>query len=386
MSDRIYLDNAATSWPKPDVVYEAVDRYQRELGCAVGRGATRCGEEVQRVALRCRQRIDRLLEVGNPNNIVFGLNGTDVLNMAIHGMVREGDHVVTTCWDHNSVLRPLHELASTGFIKLTILGGASDGTVDLVQANQVFQDKVDLFAISHASNVTGQLLPVNELAKLARGAGANILLDAAQSVGHLPISMKQLDVDVLACPGHKGLLGPLGTGVLAIKPGFEENIKSTRQGGTGTTSESLRQPESMPEKLESGNHNAPGIFGLDAACGWLLEVGVDKIHEREQALVNQLIAGMTGISKIQVHGRSENVEAVGVVSVSFQNAEPQVVSSLLDQHFGIETRAGLHCSPLAHQTLRTFEGGTVRFSVGPFTTAEQIDRTLEAVAQIATAM
>lgn len=380
---RIYLDHAATSFPKPEEVHVAVERYQRELGSAVGRSSTRVGAEVQRTVDSCRNRLARLFGVEAPSQVIFTLNGTDALNLALHGFLSAGDHVVCTCWEHNSVLRPLQALAEQRGVVTTVIGPAADGGIDLDQMQQALQQPTRLVCITHASNVTGIVQPVAQIAELAHQAGAKVLVDAAQTAGHLPLSMQSLGADLLACPGHKGLLGPLGTGLLMLSAEMGEQLHPVRQGGTGTTSESDQQPDQLPEKFESGNHNAPGIFGLDASVKWLESQSLTVLQQHEQQLTRAFLDGLRSLSGIDVILGNSALERVGVVSISRQRLEPQVLAHLLDEHFGIETRAGLHCAPRAHAALETLErGGTVRFSFGHNNTQDDVDATLEALGQI----
>jgi len=381
---RIYLDNSATSFPKPDAVYAAVDRWQREIGVAVGRGATRTGGEVQRVVDHCRLQAARFFGAQRPEQVLFTFNGTDSLNLAIQGILKPGDRAITTVWDHNSVLRPLRELQSRGIIQTEIIPDNTQGTIDLDALRKSLKTPTRLVVITHASNVTGVIQPVEDVVELAQAAGALVLLDAAQTAGHLPIDLQQLPVDLMACPGHKGLMGPLGTGLLILAPGREQHLQPVRFGGTGTTSESDRQPLALPERYESGNHNAPGLFGLAAALDWWLS---HSDRQAEQQRIAQLIAGLQQLPGLRLYHVEQSLRRVGTVSFTMDRMTPQVAAALLDEHFQIETRAGLHCAPLAHAALGTLEhGGTVRISVGPFTTAEEIDTTLESLAQIVMAI
>lgn len=383
---RIYLDNAATSFPKPEQVYDAVNHYQRAIGAAVGRGTTATAREVQQRVDRCRSRLSRLLGVTSSKQVIFTFNGTDALNLALHGLLQPGDHVVTTPWEHNSVLRPLSDLSHTKSVQTSFVDDDGQGAIDLKTFQQALRPHTKLVCVTHASNVTGVIQPVAEIVEMAHRVGALVLLDAAQTVGHLTISMQELGVDLLACPGHKGLLGPLGTGVLAIRSGLETCIPPIRQGGTGTVSELEQQPETLPEKYEAGNHNAPGLFGLEAALNWLESQTIEQIRTHEQKLTQQFLTGLGPIEGIDAYFAEPSVNRVGVVSVNARQLEPQVLATLLDEHFGIETRAGLHCSPRAHAALGTIEqGGTVRFSFGPFNSAEDVDAALEALAQITAA-
>jgi len=382
---RIYFDNAATSFPKPEAVYAAVDDYNRRIGAAVGRGAYRAAIDATDFVSRCRKKIADLLGAGSPDRIVFTFNCTDSLNLAIHGLLRSGDHVVTSETEHNSVLRPLGELRRKLNIEVTRVPVDPTGRTDPRDFRRALRPNTRLVALVHASNVTGAIQPVADVGEIARKAGALFLVDAAQTAGHLPIDLKNLPIDLLACPGHKGLLGPLGTGVLYVRSGVEARVDSFRQGGTGTRSEDDVQPETLPDKYESGNHNAPGLAGLEAAVSWLAERGVGAIQEHERALAGQLLEGLARIRGVRVLGPSSTDGRVGVVSVTIDGVDPQHAASILDQTFGIAVRAGLHCAPSVHRAIgRPESAGTVRLSVGPFTTAADISAALEAMTQIAT--
>jgi cysteine desulfurase family protein len=340
--------------------------------------------EATAVVRRCRKRVAEVLGAEGPDRVIFTFNGTDSLNQALHGLLQAGDHVVTSSIEHNSVLRPLAELRRKVGIDVTRVEADSTGLVDAQAFKRALRPNTRLVALIHASNVTGTIQPVAAVGEIARKAGALFLVDAAQTAGHLPIDVSSLPCDLLACPGHKGLLGPLGTGILYVRPGVEEKLASFRQGGTGTRSEEDVQPDTLPDKYESGNHNAPGLVGLEAATAWLLERGVAAIHESEQALVRRLIDGLSTIRGVRIFGPTTTQERVGVVSLAIEGFDPQDVANILDQSFDIQTRAGLHCAPGAHRAIGSFDaGGTVRFSVGPFTTSEHIAAAIDAVRQIA---
>lgn len=383
MAKALYLDNAATSHPKPGAVYDAVDRYHRELGAAVGRGAYAGAVEVQRTVDRCRQKAATILGAESPERIVFTFNGTDSLNLAIHGLLRAGDHVVTSVVEHNSVLRPLKAAQERLGVEVSYVDCDDTGRIEPARVRDALQDNTRLVAILHASNVTGTLQPIADIGAIAREAEALFLVDAAQSVGHVAIDLSKLSVDLLACPGHKGLLGPLGTGLLYIGSHVDRELRSTRQGGTGSNSEDDRQPESLPDKYESGNHNAPGLVGLEAGLSFLQDRGVDDVRRHEIALTEQFLDGVRELSGIEVHGDTGLENRVGVVSITHPEFEPHVLATLLDEHFGIQTRAGLHCAPKIHERLGTIAGGgTVRFSFGPFNTGDHIDAALTALREI----
>ena len=379
---RIYLDNAATSFPKPEPVYQAVDDYQRRLGASAGRGGYRSAAEAGRIVDQARSNLSRLFAAEAAGRFAFACNGTDALNSAIHGLLRPGDHVVTTAAEHNSVLRPLRMHAEHG-VEVTILDVDAAGRVNPDDARQALRPTTRMLVVTHASNVTGAIQPVQDLAEIAREAGVLTLLDAAQTAGHLPIDLGNLPIDLLACPGHKGLLGPLGTGVLYVRPGLDEQFRPLRQGGTGTLSESDRQPETMPELLEAGNLNVAGLAGLAAGTGWLLEQGLERVRETMESLTTQIIDGLKRQPKVTIQGDAAAGNRVGVVSLSVEDWSPADLAGVLDAEFGIETRAGLHCAPRMHARLGTLAtGGTLRVSVGPLSQPEDAEQFLAALAAI----
>lgn len=382
---RIYLDNAATSFPKPETVYAAVDHFNRNVGVSLGRSSYRDAMDAQNVVTRCRTRAAELLGAESPDRIAFTCNGTDSLNMALHGLLQPGDHVVTTVMEHNSVLRPLRDLRDRLGIEVSYVRADQLGRVAVEDVRQAMRPTTRLVSVIHASNVTGAIQPIEDIAEVAKALGAVFLLDAAQSAGHLPINVSELPVDLLACAGHKGLLGPLGVGLLYLRPGMEEQVRSIRQGGTGSVSEEERQPDSLPDKYESGNHNGAALFGLEAALQYLEQRGIESIQQHEHELTTRLLAALQGVHGLTIHTPAE--DRVGVVSVAIDGFEPQVASSILDESFGVQTRAGLHCAPGAHRAIGTFDlGGTVRLSVGPFTTTDDIDAAANALQEIASAV
>lgn len=384
---RIYLDNAATSYPKPPEVWDAVDRYQRLFGSAVGRSAYREAVDVQAMVDRCRRNAAELFHAEGADRIVFSFNGTDSLNIALHGLLRPGDHVVASNLEHNSVLRPLRRLRDSLGVKTTFVAASPEGFIDPAHVRAALRPTTRLIALNHASNVIGTIQPVADVGDIARKAGVLFLVDAAQSAGHVEIDLRALSIDMLACPGHKGLLGPLGTGLLYLRPGIEEQIDSYRQGGTGSASEDDRQPESLPDKYESGNHNAPGLAGLDAALVWLRKKGVEAIRRHEQELTARLLAGLAPLAGVTLYGPASDAppetERLGVVSLNVGGFDPQILAGILDETFHLQTRAGLHCAPGAHRTIGTMQsGGTVRLSLGPLSTAQQVDAAVAAIAEV----
>ncbi|MFV1966800.1 MAG: aminotransferase class V-fold PLP-dependent enzyme, partial [Pirellulaceae bacterium] len=373
-SHRVYLDNAATSWPKPETVYEAVEHYQRNLGAPAGRSAYREAADVERQIRDARKRVAQLINARRAEQVVFTNNGTDSLNQAIHGVLRPGDHVVTTVVEHNSVLRPLRQLEMDHGVEVTRVPCDGLSLVDPQEIRKALRTNTRLIAMIHASNVTGSLQAVDEVAQLAKHHGALFLVDAAQSLGHVPIDVQAWGVDLLAAPGHKGLLGPLGTGVLYIAPGLEKQVRPIRQGGTGTDSGNDRQPDSMPDRFETGNHNVPGILGLRAGVAFIAERGLDQIREHEMTLTAQLIEGLAAIEGIRVLGPIDMSQRVGVVSITARGYDPHEVATMLDAVQSIQVRSGLHCAPRVHESLGTILlGGAIRFSLGPFNSSSDIE-------------
>jgi cysteine desulfurase family protein len=381
----MYLDNAATSFPKPDCVCDAVASWMRHGAASAGRGSHRGSDQAAAVVDRCRERVARLLGVPSPSQIAFTLNCTDSLNIVLRGFLRPGDRVVASKLDHNSVLRPLQAIQTQAGISFDLVDfDPLSGLLDAEEfSSRLAETPVRLVVLNHASNVTGRVQQVAELTRMAHEAGAFVLLDAAQTAGHWPTSMKELDVDFLAAAGHKGLLGPLGTGILCVRKGLDSQIEPLRYGGTGTSSESLSQPESMPARFESGSSNLPGIAGLDAAADWILTQSVLELHSKTQHLTQKLLQGLAEISGVRLlTPRTEEIS--GIVSFEIHDHDCHDVAMILDQSFDIQCRAGLHCAPLAHQSLGTFaHGGAVRFSPGVFNTDEDIEAAIRAIEAIA---
>ncbi len=384
---RIYLDNAATSFPKPPGVVEAVHAYLTQIGASAGRGAYREAVESGRILARLREKLRTLFAAGPDDAVIFTLNGTDGLNMAIRGLIRPGDHVVTTALDHNSVLRPLHGLQRRAGVEVTIVGPADDSTrIDAGRIAAALRPKTRAVVFNHASNVTGVLQPLADVAELCRRRGVVLIVDAAQSAGHVPIDFSALGLAALAMPGHKGLLGPLGTGVLILRADLIDQTIPLREGGTGSISEAPHQPEFAPDKFESGSHNAVGLAGLLAAVEWIERQTLAALRQHETALCERFLETVAGCEALRVFGPRNPQRRVGVFSVRIEGFDPQELSALLETQFGILTRSGLHCAPLAHRAIGTFDtGGTTRLSFGPFVTPQQVDHAAGALRQLATA-
>lgn len=386
---RLYLDNAATSRPKPKSVHEAMAHYSADLGASAGRGAYAEAIETGELIAECRRRLNRLFHGEKPEHFVFTLNCSDALNIAIKGFIdpAENAHAICTHIDHNSILRPLRAMEERGQARVTrVPVDSTTGLVDPQDIRAALQPSTRLIAITHASNVTGTLQPIRDIGKIAREAGIPLLVDAAQSAGHVPIDVQADCIDLLAAPGHKGLLGPLGTGFLYIRPGIEKLLKTTREGGTGSISEIDRQPDFMPDKYEPGSHNAIGIIGLSAGLRWIAEQTIAKLAEHDQSLSRTFIDGVADIEGLTCYGPPGVRNRVGVFSVRLEGYDPHELSGALESSFGILTRSGIHCAPLAHEAIGTASlGGTTRFSFGPFLTMQDVQFATDALAQIASA-
>lgn len=380
---RRYLDNAATSFPKPPAVIEAVTRYATELGASPGRGAYYEVKETGRLFDACRERINQLIHGEDPGHVIFTLNASDALNMAIRGIVHgykasnQKPHVITTWLEHNSVLRPLNELVSRGEAEQTrVRCDSVTGLVDPEDIRRAIRPNTAMIAFVHGSNVTGTLQPVGEVGKIAQAHGIPFLVDAAQSIGHVPIDVRAMGIDLLAFPGHKGLLGPLGTGALYIRPGIENRMATSREGGTGSYSDMDTQPNVMPDRFEPGSHNAPGIVGLSQGVKWILDKGIDQLWQHQRALIKIMIDRLNNddMPGLALFGPQGVEDRVGVFSIRVDGFDdPQSLSDILEKDFGLLTRSGIHCAPLAHQTIGTADrGGTTRMSFGAFNTPDDI--------------
>jgi cysteine desulfurase/selenocysteine lyase len=384
-SRRLYFDNAATSFPKPKAVYDAMARYASDLGASAGRGAYQEALETGGLINQCRQRLNRLFNGERAEHFIFTLNCSDALNLGIKGILASGGHCICTHIDHNSILRPLAALEDRGECEIARISiDPASGLVNPDDIRKAIQPNTKLIAITHGSNVTGTVQPIREIGQIAREHGIAFLVDAAQSAGHLPIDVRADHIDLLAAPGHKALFGPLGTGFLYIRPGLEKHLRPLREGGTGSASETDRQPEFMPDKYEPGSHNAIGIIGLSEGAKWIAERGVDELAAHDRELMAAFIEGTSGVEGLTYYGPRGVHDRLGVFSVRIEGFEPYELSAILESSYGILTRPGLHCAPLVHNALGTTAfGGTTRFSFGPFLTLGDVRFATEALAEIA---
>ncbi len=377
----IYFDNAATSWPKPEEVYTAAEKYLRYGGTNPGRSGHTRSIQADRLVFEVRERAAAFLGAGAPEEIIFTLNATDSLNMALKGLLEEGDHVVCTPFEHNSVLRPLGSLRRQGIITSTMIEPKEEGTIDLAEIEAALKPETRLIACTHASNVTGALMPAEEIGKLAEERGVFFLLDAAQTGGVMPLNLQELKPQLAAFAGHKGLLGVPGVGLLYVREGVK--LKPWREGGTGSRSEEDRQPEMMPEYLEAGTMNTPGLAGLNEGLKYIEEVGLAAIREHELKLAGKLRRGLSEIERVRLYGPSDIERCVAVVSFTVDGIDSGELGYVLEEVYGILSRTGLHCAPDAHRAVGTFPQGTVRFSLGYYNREEEVERAVDAVREIA---
>lgn len=376
----IYLDNAATTWPKPQQVVTAVEEALVHKGGNAGRGGHGAAMQMARLIYQAREDLCRLFGTEDPTRVIFTQNATHALNQALFGLLQRGDHVITSSIEHNAVARPLWALKQRG-VEVSEVPGTLGNEFDLEAYRKTFRTNTKLVVTLHASNVTGTLLPVKEIGQIAHEYGVYYLLDAAQTAGVFPIDMGHLAVDLLAFPGHKGLLGPQGTGGLIVKSGI--CLEPLIYGGTGSLSEEDRQPDFLPDALESGTLNGAGLAGLGAGVRYILSEGIDKIRVREQALCQKLWNGLQEIPRVKLYG-SDMVEGRSpIVAFNIGELDSVEASYTLEEKAGIIARAGLHCAAHAHRMLGTLQQGIVRFSPSHFTSEEEIDTALQAVKVVA---
>ncbi len=374
----IYLDNAATSWPKPLAVVEAVTRFLVYCGGSSGRAGHRASRDAEQIVFTARTHIAKMLGVDDPHRVAACFNGTDALNIAIKGTLSEGDHVVCTAIDHNSVSRPLEAMAERGFITLTRIPVGENGCIDSADVGSAMTPATKLVTVCHASNVTGVIQPVVEVGKIVREHEAFFLVDAAQTAGVLSLNVEECKADLVAFPCHKSLLGPPGLGALYAGP--RTNLRPFREGGTGADSENPVQPSELPTRLEAGSTNVAGWAGL---CAAMAQLEPEKTLEHERGLLSQLTDSIANVEGIHLVGNPDHRQRVGVMCVNVDGYSPQEVAAILDESFDVAVRPGLHCAPYMHRALGTFPDGAVRIAPGPFTTSDQIARVSEALSQIA---
>ncbi len=383
----IYLDNAATTYPKPESVYAKMDEFFRNCGANPGRAAYKTAVDAGRELEQTRLILAKFFSAKDPNRIIFTFNATDALNIGIKGLLKQGDHVITTYLEHNSVSRPLQGLEEKGVISVTrippfLKGGIEGGLIDADAIKKAITPRTKLVVLTHASNVLGTIQPIEEIGRLVREKDLIFMVDAAQSSGVCHINVEKQSIDLLAFTGHKALFGPPGTGGLYV--GERVNLAPFREGGTGFEPESFSQPEAFPYRLEGGTPNFVGIIGLRAGIEFVLKEGIDRIRKHERRLAVKIVEALEGNERFSLYGIPHS-ERVGIVSLNIRNLSPSEVGAMLDSSFSIAVRTGLHCAPLTHKNIGTLPDGTVRISPGYFNTDDEIEETIAALRNIASA-
>ena len=380
---RIYLDNAATSWPKPESVYLAVDQTQRNVGVSAARGGYSSSGEAAKIMKQTRQRVAEFINAADPRHVAFTQSCTDSLSTAILGFLKKGDHAVTTAADHNSVVRPLIHLRDTGVITLTVVDCDGEGFVTANAIVDALTPQTTLVAVTHASNVLGTIQPVEEIGKICAAKKVAFLLDAAQTLGHMPIDVQSIGCQFLTSAGHKGLLGPLGTGVLYVSPTVTARLTPLRFGGTGSERVDQGQPKTMPTMLEAGSQNVPAIAGLGAGIDFLTSTEGEAGITRSNQLTSKMLAALRETNGVRILGPEPSIDRMPVIAFSIRGYDSATISGILDSSFGVQVRAGFHCSPLLHRTLGTDVDGLVRVGIGHFNTAAEIEIAVAAIGEIA---
>ena len=375
----IYMDNAATTMHKPQCVIDAVVRAMSSMGNA-GRGANDASLSASRIIYDTRERLCRLFGGTSPKQVVFTNNSTESLNIAVRGLLKPGDHVVTTMLEHNSVLRPLYEMEKNG-VRLTVVKSDEKGRVRISDMEDALCDDTKMIVCTNGSNLTGNYVDIESVGKIAKAHGVLFVVDASQTAGVFPIDVERMNIDVLCFTGHKGLLGPQGTGGLYVREGIA--IRPLKSGGTGVQTYSTSQPAEMPTALEAGTLNGHGIAGLHAALGYLEETGIDAIRKQEQALMRKFYEGVKDISGVTVYGDFESEDRCAIVTLNIGEYDSGEVSDALLTDYGISTRSGGHCAPLMHEALGTVEQGAVRFSFSHYNTEEEVETAIRAVRELA---
>ena len=377
---RVYMDNGATSYPKAPGVGEAMADYILNVGCNIGRGDYAAAYDAASLALETREQVKRLVNGPGARNVIFTPGSTHSLNYLIKGLLRPGDRVVTSPMEHNGVLRPLTQLQAEG-VEVDFLPCNDKGELLLEEVPAHLTPGTRAVVLTHASNVCGTILPIGAVGKLCRERGIRFLVDASQTAGAVPIDMEEMGIDGLAFPGHKALLGPQGIGLMVVTDALAGELTPLVAGGTGSVSHELTMPSFLPDRLEAGTLNLPGIMGLRAALLWLKETGMDRIRRHELHLTDQMLHGLQPLESRGVFpvGIRSTHNRVGVVSLRFDGRDPAELAARLDSEYGISTRVGLHCAPSAHQTLGTFPTGTIRFSFGWWNTEQDVDAALKAL-------
>lgn len=382
MENLIYLDNGATSFPKPESVYTFMDQFFRRNGVSPGRSGYDLSIETGNIVEETRKLLCSYFNGTDPNRLVFSANSTDALNLAVHGILQPGDHVITTTLEHNAVLRPLFHQSRDNGVEVTYIPFDSDGFVRAEDFIPAFKSNTRMVVVNHGSNVIGTVQPVKEIGRLCRERGVTFVVDASQTAGKVPVDVREACIDVLAFTGHKSLLGPTGIGGLYVRDDVE--IRHTRAGGTGVKSAVRPHLDEYPYRLEYGTLNILGIAGLHAGVKWLLDQDMDKIHAHEMALTAQLRDGLAAIPNVNLYCADDLTGHIGVLSFNIEGFEALDTGTILDGDYNIACRTGLQCAPLVHEQIGTDKiGGTVRMGFGPFNTEAHVQAAVQAVSEIA---
>lgn len=377
----IYFDNAATSWPKPEAMIKAMTDFNSGIGANPGRSGHRLSIEAGRVIFKAREAVASLLGADDPHSVIFTRNATAGINTILNGFLRPGDHIITSSMEHNSVMRPLHALERKG-VEIGVVRCSASGCISPDDIVAAFKKNTRMIILTHASNVTGAIMPIADIAKIASDAGVVFCVDAAQTAGSIPINVIKENIDILIFSGHKSLYGPQGTGGFYIRKELESKVSPLEYGGTGSRSEFEEQPDFMPDRFESGTPNTIGVAGLYAGVSFVSGIGLEAIQAKETALTKLFIDGIRSIKGLKIYGDPNPSNRTAVVSFTIDGISPSEISYQLDEEFGILSRPGLHCAPAAHRTIGTFPEGTVRFSFGYFTTEEEIVIAIKAIESI----
>jgi len=377
----IYLDNAATAYPKPAAALRSALEIYIRMGVSPGRGSYDLATEAQDLVQRTRKRIAEFFGATDPDRVIFASNATEALNIALQGMLKAGDHVISSRLEHNSVLRPLYHMRQKRIIDHDLVSFDSRGFVDPQEIAEAMRANTALVVLTHASNVLGTVQPIEEIGKLCKERGVPLVVDAAQTAGAILIKMKSWHITALAFTGHKSMLGPAGIGGLVLDP--DAQVDPTRFGGTGIDSGSLFHTETYPHRLESGTLNLFGIIGLSESLSFIEEETLESIRSREMRLFAKLRDGLRGIDGIDIYDADDLSRHVALLTANVRGLNPEDVGDILDGDFGIAVRTGLHCAPLVHESLGTSPRGSVRFSLGPFNTEEHVDKAVAAMSEIA---
>ncbi len=378
----IYLDNGATSFPKPPAVAQAMLHYMTEVGASINRGVYASAQDAGMTTLLLREGLCRLFHHGDPTHCILTAGNTMGLNLVIRGWLKPGDHCLVSSMEHNAVMRPLHDLLSQG-VTFDRIPCDQEGRLDMEAIARLIRPNTRLLVMAHGSNVSGTVQDAMAVGAVCRANGIPFVLDAAQTAGHWPIDFEAMHLSALSVPGHKGLMGPSGIGALLLSAEFAKGLTPIITGGTGSASDQEVQPDYMPDRFESGTANLPGIYGFQAAIDFILETGVETFRAHETAMAKRFLDGLRDIPGVRLAGPWSLENRVAVISVDFQEVDNAEAAFRLEQDYGILTRCGLHCAPSAHKTLGTFPQGTVRFSPGWFTTGDEIDTALRAIGEIA---